>query len=224
MARPAPQILRFLLALTLTALFMVPFTARGAVPIPQPVETSVTIQVPERERLPLGVSQAATTKGEPTASTGYLPDVMEFVRVGGALVAVVGLLLGLRILLRRLGGMPSARRPAGAVQVHGRYPVARGQQVVLLQVGQRIIVAHQGSAGMRTLAEITDPAEVADLRATLDRGSSRASNTDFQQKLAEAAAASEDHIVDLTRPDRSRPRTSETARRRSQLPGWRGAS
>ncbi|MEE2906725.1 MAG: flagellar biosynthetic protein FliO [Planctomycetota bacterium] len=224
MARPALQIHRFVLALTVTACFMVPFAAHATVPVPQAMEPLATFQIPDRERLPLGVSPAMTTEGETPASTGYLPEVMEFVRVGGALLAVVGLLLGLRLLLRRLGGMPSARRPAGIVQVHGRYPVARGQQVVLLQVGQRIIVAHQGSGGMRTLAEITDPDEVANIRGSLDGKRSGDSDTDFHQALAEAAAASEDHVVDLTRPDRNRVRTRETARRRSRLPGWRGAS
>ena len=222
MAPTAPQIYRSLLVLMVSALFLLPNMAWGVDAVQADDLQQAEITLPDRERLPLGGSSTQAGVGDTASAGGYLPDVLEFVRVGGALLGVVALLFGLRLVLKRLGGMPSARRPSGVVQIHGRYPVARGQQVVLLQVGQRIIVAHQGSAGMRTLSEITDPAEVAQLRAVMDGGESHASGTEFQQALAEAAAVSDDQVVDLTRS--SRAQGDHRMRRGLRLPGWRGAS
>jgi flagellar biogenesis protein FliO len=98
--------------------------------------------------------------------------VTEIVRVGGALVAVVALLLVLRVIMRRLGGpLTGGGRPSGVVEVLARYPVARGQQLVLLKMGGRIVLLHQTKTGMTTLSEVTDPDEVAALRARVESSS-----------------------------------------------------
>jgi flagellar biogenesis protein FliO len=49
-----------------------------------------------------------------------------------------------------------------------RYPVARGEHVVLLEVGRRILVVHQASGSMTTLSELSDHDEVADIRARIN--------------------------------------------------------
>lgn len=45
----------------------------------------------------------------------------------------------------------------------GRYPVARGQTLALLRVDRRVLLLCQSSGGFSTLAEFTDPEEVASL-------------------------------------------------------------
>ena len=103
---------------------------------------------------------------------GLDPRVNEIVRVGGALGAVVALLLVLRVMLRRLGGrLTGGGRPSGVVEVLARYPVARGQQLVLLKMCRRIVLLHQARTGMTTLSEVTDPDEVAALLARVDSSS-----------------------------------------------------
>ncbi|HAW95818.1 MAG TPA: hypothetical protein DCX60_06040, partial [Phycisphaerales bacterium] len=57
------------------------------------------------------------------------------------------------------------RAPEGVASIMARYPVARGEHVVLLEVGRRILVVHQASGSMTTLSELTDRDEVADMRA-----------------------------------------------------------
>ena len=182
--------------------------------------------LPTQEHQPLGGIPSSTDGStEATLDSGYLPNLMEFLRVGGALAGVIALLLGLRAVMRRMGGLPSGRRPGGVIHVHARYPIARGQQVLLIQVGQRIIVAHQGGGSMRTLSEITDPGEVARIRGSLESGDSpvvqAADTSSFETELKHAAATQE--VVDLTRAGRATPETVEVPSRR-RFPRWRGLS
>ena len=169
------------------------------------------------EALPLGeATSVVQADGLSSPSPAYLPNLMEVVQVGGSLAGVIILLVGVRAVLRRYTGLSSTRRPDGVIQIHARYPVARGQQIMLLQVGDRIIVAHHGGGRLETLAEISDPTEVAKLRGRLQGES--ASDREFAHELSRIQ--SEGDIVDLTRP--AQPPNS--ARRRSRLPGWRSGS
>jgi flagellar biogenesis protein FliO len=95
----------------------------------------------------------------------------EILPTAGALGATLLVIVLARSGARRLGlGAPGARGPSGVVQVLARYPVARGQQVVLLEVGRRILVTHQTAQAVTTLSEFTDADDVADLRARCEAG------------------------------------------------------
>ena len=80
-----------------------------------------------------------------------------------ALAVVLGLIFGLRYLARRAFPQAAGGRPTGAVRVLGRTSVAPRQQVMLLQVGRRVLVVGDSGGAMRSLAEISDPDEVASL-------------------------------------------------------------
>lgn len=93
-------------------------------------------------------------------------------RTLGALAVVVGLVLVLRAAARwlavrapTLGSQLTAggRAPSGLLEVLGRYPVARGQKLVLLRLDRRVLLLSQTSDGFSTLAELTDPEEVASI-------------------------------------------------------------
>jgi len=165
---------------------------------------------------------------------GLDPRVNEILRVGGALAAVVALLLVLRVILRRLGGpLTGGSRPSGVVEVLARYPVARGQQLVLLKMGGRIVLLHQTKAGMTTLSEVTDPDEVAALRARVESspgprgGGAGGFSSMLDRLLAPARPAGDDEfartlgssreiggkvVVDLTRR-RRRQKSAKGGRR-----------
>jgi flagellar biogenesis protein FliO len=132
---------------------------------------------PANEAKSLGVPNSLFSSrpaAEETSASSHSildPRHNDVVRVLLALACVVALLLGIRFVMRRAGGaMAGGGRPSGVLQVHGRYPAGRGQSMLLIQVGNRMILVHQGGGRMKTLAEFSDPEDVADLRTRLEAG------------------------------------------------------
>ncbi len=77
-----------------------------------------------------------------------------------ALGVVLALIAALTLLFRRF--VPTSRPlAADALRVIGRAPISAKQTAVLLHVGRRIVLVGVSADGMRTLAEIADPEEVA---------------------------------------------------------------
>ncbi|HBS29552.1 MAG TPA: hypothetical protein DEB06_08910, partial [Phycisphaerales bacterium] len=123
--------------------------------------------VPTESR-PLGRGVPA----EPGAVETPLPAETGWLRVVVALGAVVTLILALRWgvqrAARRTSGLAAqlgagGRAPSGVLEVLGRFPVARGQTLVLLRMDRRVLLLAQTPAGMSTLAEVADPEDVASL-------------------------------------------------------------
>lgn len=119
------------------------------------------------ERTPLGVPTANAAPGaaSPLGDSSMSRTIL-------SLAAVIALIFATRWVVRRLaartGGMaaqlgPAGRAPSGVLTVLARYPVARGQSLVLLKMDQRVLLLSQSSEGFRTIAEVTDPDEVASL-------------------------------------------------------------
>ena len=112
-------------------------------------------------------------------------------QVGGGLAVVVAILWLLRSLVRRgsarAGGLSSrAGAPSGVVNVLARYPLARGQQVMLMGVGQRILVVHQSAGTVQTLSELTDPDEVLALRMQINGTERTGAESEFSGKVRQA--------------------------------------
>lgn len=91
-------------------------------------------------------------------------------QTGGALAVVLGLIFALRFAVTRAarssGSLsallgPGGRAPSGVLEVLGRYPVGRGQTLVLLKLDRRVLLVSQTSQGFSTLTQLTDPDEVA---------------------------------------------------------------
>jgi flagellar biogenesis protein FliO len=108
----------------------------------------------------------------------------EAVRVVGALVVVVGIAFAAKWWLRRTG--LAARVQGGTFEVIARQPVGRGQHVLVARFGPRLLCVQQTRDGLRTLSELTDPAEVAAALA---------------QARGDAPAAGSERTVDLRRKD-----------------------
>lgn len=168
-------------------------------------ETAATVPVYASESkslgTPNGILEARPTAIDDTSPLGMLdPRNNDLVRVVLAMGVVVLLLLVVRAVLKRTaGGFGSGKRPAGVLQVHGRYPVGRGQHLMLIQVGPRMLLVHRGGGRMNTLAEFSG-GDLADLRTRLEPGTST-----FNEVLhdAELSGVNGDDVelVDLT--DRS---------------------
>jgi len=164
----------------------------------------------------------------PTTQMGEVDGdgARDVLQVGGGLAGVLLLIWLLRTLIRKTsksgaarGLLARVRAPEGVASIMARYPVARGEHVVLLEVGRRILVVHQASGSMTTLSELTDRDEVADMRARIN-GEEREKVEDSFAPALEASLEAESQTaplepvegmpgfvaetVDLTRRKRSR--------------------
>jgi flagellar biogenesis protein FliO len=112
---------------------------------------------------------AEATSGHPLKAID--PRENELTRVIGALAAVLGLLMLLRLFLKRASGaLAGGGRPSGVLEILARYPIARGQSLQLMKIGRRILLVHQSGTSMSTLTEVTDGEEVAALLARMEAG------------------------------------------------------
>ena len=236
MRTPRIPLLRLALLSTWVAGTAITARANGPVIVPddQPVDFAVDVNeqgaevalVPQ-ESLPLGAPPTAVLVAEPGveredrgAAFETVPN--ELMRVGLPLLGVVTLMIVIGVVVRRVGG-PLARggRPSGVLEILGRYPLARGQQLVLLRLMSRVVLLHQTRNSLSTLSEVTDADEVAALLARVEAATRSGPPGRFHGLLARAAAGGDEvgHemmtngkvIVDLTRRPRHRvPRSANT--------------
>ena len=192
-----------------------------------------TETLPRIEERLLGLPAAPlspTAQIEAAASSsddGYLnqldPRSNDVTKVIGALAIVVGLILMLRVFLRKSGSgiLTSGGKPSGVVEILAKYPVGRAQHVVLMKVARRVLLIHQNGSSMTTLSELSEPNEVAGLLSRLEAGSTERDAERFRRTLTQYMAEhesaqekpmrqrritmppAETEIVDLTRSRRS---------------------
>lgn len=109
---------------------------------------------------------------------------------------IVGAIVLRAMAARRLGG---GARPDGVIEVLARYPIGRGQQIVVLRIGRRVVVAHQADRSMRTLSESSDPDEVAEIIAKARTQGSDLFARLLDRSKREVDPFAEAEMVDLTR-------------------------
>ncbi len=123
------------------------------------------------EQLPLGQSRSAASFGGGSSGASET-GLGSIARTVGATGAVIALILLLRFAFVKLSGTTGGLRaqlgaagkaPSGVLFVLGRYPISRGMSLVLLQLDQRVLLLSQTGDGFQTLAELTDPDEVASI-------------------------------------------------------------
>lgn len=145
-----------------------------------------------RESRPLLADRAvapATLDGAPVGRGAE--GAGSWTRVAGALAVVLGLIFALRWALRRVsaqGGLrgqlgAGGKAPSGVLEVLGRYPIARGQSLVLLRVDQRVLLLSQSGTGFRTLAMFDEPSDVASLLMKTRDEESESLSGRFRQML-----------------------------------------
>lgn len=122
------------------------------------------------------------------------------VRTTGSLALVLGLIFGLAVIAKRVSGRaggglmgamgPGGRAPAGVLEVLGRYPLSRGQMLILLKVDARVLLLSQTTPRMRggvgtltTLCEIRDPEEVASILVKAGDQDGGSANAKFSAML-----------------------------------------
>ena len=161
------------------------------------------------ESLPLGVPQqggGADTLGGPGSITTTIASLM----------AVVGLIVLLAAIYKWLSGKAgglagqigaAGKSPSGLVSVLARYPLGRGQTLILLKVDRRVLLLCQSASGRvrggvttRTLSEITDAEEVASIIAKAEGTGGFDNVLHGYESMDEQSEDMRDvEVVDLTR-------------------------
>lgn len=122
-----------------------------------------------------GAKEAAQPLERPDTSSWMLKTFT-------ALGLVIGLALLVRFVYARMGGKV-AGYASPVVEVLSRTTVAPRSHVMLLRVGGRVLVVSDSSAGMRTLASMEDPQEVADILGAVIAAKPTSISKGFSQLL-----------------------------------------
>ncbi len=131
-------------------------------------------------------------------------------RTAGALALTIVLIFAIAALVRRWAGRSGGllhavgaggRSPSGLLYVLGRYPVGRGQTLVLLKLDRRVLLVCQSAgargSGMRTLCELTDPDEVASIVMHAAEAEGRSLHSRFREAVSGFEASHTDAEVVL---------------------------
>lgn len=142
---------------------------------PNGARLSASTQSSSIEQQPLRRSDPARARPRDSRNTLTLPQGgFDVPRVLLALAIVIGLIILLRVLARWLIPGAAAPRSSGAVRLLSRSAIAPKQQILLVQVGRRILVVGDSGPHMSPLAEMNDPEEVASLVAQIESEKSSA--------------------------------------------------
>ncbi|MEM7681088.1 MAG: flagellar biosynthetic protein FliO [Planctomycetota bacterium] len=122
----------------------------------------------------------------------------------GALALVVAVILTARWVLTKRLGIGTPVGPTPSVEVLSRSLIAPKSHVLLLRVGSRILVVSDSSAGARTLSEVEDPEEVAQLLESVRAAQPKSFTGGFRsvlnkvQQKADAEEAQAMGVIDAT--------------------------
>jgi len=160
------------------------------VTVPPPVASAQPAPAPDLAPEPAKASLplAAPTE-EPRRLSRVLEDRPEAgPSVGGFVVgsfAVVGLLGGAFLLLRRFGKHSRLLGGGSAIQVLSRKALGPKQEIFLVEVGAKVFMIGSTRDRLSTLGEFSSPDDVARLRAKLPGRKEDSLRTEFSESLRE---------------------------------------
>ena len=116
-----------------------------------------------RETRPVAPNSRDSVENKPVSPGSQRGMWTSLLRTLMALGVVAGMIFALRFLLKRFGGGWHGRRRSAPMSVLARTGVSARQQLLLVRLGRRLVLVGSGPEGMAPLAEVNDPAEVAEL-------------------------------------------------------------
>lgn len=162
-----------------------------------------------QESLPLGVVSGPAT---PVTDHPVSSDSSWLLQTVTALGVVLGLVMILRRCFSQWMGRPVVAPGSHAVQVLTRVAVAPRNHILLVRLGGRVLVIADSSHGLRTLANLDDPEEVASLLAAVTTSEPNSISRGFasllqrfnsayrpNQCISDEGADATEHCVDRTR-------------------------
>jgi flagellar biogenesis protein FliO len=169
--------------------------------------------VTDRISEPVGVVTAAATSPTPTESqplgatpsaAGKLVSRNDALDAGSSWVmntlTALGIVISLVLLARwaytRFGGRVAVRS-SPVIEVLSRTSVAPRNHVLLLRVGSRVLVVSDSPGGMRTLADLNDPQEVASLIGAVAAARDNSLSRNFTRMLHSFNVQHDERRADL---------------------------
>lgn len=155
----------------------------------QPPITAQPDEMANHRRIVLPPPGPAMGEAAPAA----IADKGPVVTVVSSLAIVLGLFCGFVWVSRKTGNVKGGALGSDVFTVLGKSQIDARHSTALLKCGHRVLLVSLSQAGVHTLAEFTDPAEVNDLIA----GTTGKSKQAFAQTLRELAPGTAD-VVDAS--------------------------
>jgi flagellar biogenesis protein FliO len=176
-------------AVALSALLILAGGARAAAETQAAAAQEAPAPTAETARSPEAIQfgPRSTPSGRSTAQRGTADNGLGLGQVVWALAVVMALIFAMRWVGRHW----FATSPSGsaAVTVLSRIPIAPRQQLLLLQVGRRLVLVGNTGAAMSALCEITDADEVAGLLGLLRQRPQESLASSFRSLFGRASSA-----------------------------------
>jgi flagellar biogenesis protein FliO len=141
------------------------------------------------ENKPIHRTDRTTPTNPSTTSNGY--TTWDFGRVPLALGAVLLLIFSLRWMIRSLGGYQTGKAANRAVQVLTRTTISPRQQMIVVQFGRRLLLVGSAGSELKSLCQIDEPDEVAEVLAQIRQGSGTLTTRSFGTMFGRAEKAYE---------------------------------
>jgi flagellar biogenesis protein FliO len=164
-------------------------------------------------------SSTETSPRRDGAATSSATSAFGLWRVLLAVAIVTLVILALRWLGRRFLGLPASPGAAGPLQVLYRSTLGPRQQLLLIQLGRRLVLAANSATQVNPLCEITDPEEVSQLIGQIQQRRQESVTNSFMALIGRANAqydAPEPSPQPATDPD---PSSAVVAATRREITG-----
>ncbi|HZE95849.1 MAG TPA: flagellar biosynthetic protein FliO [Planctomycetota bacterium] len=180
-----------------------------AAPVPPPPVDAAPAQSPAVAAIPAQDPPRAPRPLEDRPESG--PSVAGFIL--GSIV-VVGLLGGSLLVLRRFGRNSRFLGNGGPIRILARKPIGPRQDLVLVEVGARVLLVGATREHLSALGEITAPDELAALRAGLPERRNDAFRETLKEGIREGEHPKDDRVFASI--------ADELAEIRKTVRAWRG--
>jgi flagellar biogenesis protein FliO len=141
-------------------------TTAPAIPPPPAIEGAYEHDTLHRP----GAASTAVVNGKTATIDNSTSSPLDLRRVVLSLGIVLALVFGCRWAIRYFFPSAAVGRSSQVMKVLSRSVIAPKQQLLLIQVGRRLVVVGDSGQQMNTLTEISDPDEVASLLGQLRAG------------------------------------------------------
>ena len=123
-----------------------------------------------------------------SAPTQLINSDSSVLRVVGALGVVLGCIFIVRYAGKKILGLQTPGASNGVIQVLCRIPISPRQQLMLIQIGRKMILLANCGTSMNAVCEITDPDEVAALAGQLQERRRTSATSAFLSLFGKAGA------------------------------------